>query len=123
MPSNREIAGIGIDLVSWKRIERLIREHSLESLKRILAPSEQTAFQNASHPAEFLARCFTAKEAFFKARGGSWMGEENFREMEVVMKGRERFSVHSNGVRTEGRFFKSPDGIGAQVLLWKRRNF
>ena len=123
MPFGREIVGVGIDLVSWDRIERFLAEHSAGSLHRLLAPSEQKAFQDAPQPAAFFARCFAAKEAYFKARGDSWMGGENgFGQIEIVMNGKYEFGIASD-FQAEGKFFESPNGIGARVFLWRERNF
>jgi phosphopantetheine--protein transferase-like protein len=112
--------GAGIDLVSWSRIARFLADHPKESLKRLLTPREQLAFQKTSEPVSFFARSFAAKEAFFKARGDSLVGEASFREVEVLMQGEERFQIaRRNDTWAEGQFFKSPNGIGAKILIWE----
>ena len=135
MPSTR-LVGIGIDLISWNRVRRFLANHSFEFLKRLFTPSEQTAFHKTKSPVEFFARSFTAKEAYFKACGGSIMGEQGFRGIEILIEKKNRFQV---GVdlcvhppdqtgrhvgrplqpKTVGKFFSTPDGIGAQIFVWK----
>lgn len=124
MPLARELLGIGIDLVSRSRIQRFLASHSHKFLRRLFTPSEQIAFGKTSHPVEFFARSFAAKEAYFKARGGTFLREEDFRGTEVVMEGKTEFCITKAGVPNplggEGRFFETPEGIGAQVVVWKK---
>ena len=126
MPLARKLLGIGIDLVSRSRIQRFLASHSPKFLRRLFTPSEQVAFGKTSHPIEFFSRSFAAKEAYFKARRGTFLREEDFRETEVVMEGEKEFSIERAGVpdplRGEGRFFETPEGIGAQVVVWKGKN-
>ena len=120
MPLTRKLVGIGIDSVAWDRMRRFLAAHSFESLKRLLVSSEQKTFQGTPEPLRFFARCFAAKEAYFKASGGSWMeGEAGFLKIEVVMKGKNRFTIR-NRFQTEGKFFDIQDGIAAQVLIWEQ---
>lgn len=117
-----ELIGIGVDIISWDRIERFLACHSFEFVKRLLKPSEQAAFLNAHAPARFFARCFVAKEAYFKARAGKWMGEAGFRGIETLMEDEDQFRIISNDSRTEGRFFETSEGITAEVFVWKETN-
>lgn len=125
MRPGSELIGIGIDLISWNRVKRFLAEHSFEFLQRLLTPAEQKAFQEARSPLQFFARCFTAKEAYFKACGGSGMGEAGFNQIETSMKGKNRFLAASSFaspvtcLEGEGDFFESPDEIGAQILIWR----
>jgi len=127
MPLARKLLGIGIDLVSRSRIQRFLASHSPKFLRRLFTPSEKIAFGKTSHLVEFFARSFAAKEAYFKARGGTFLGEEDFRGTEVVMEGKTEFCITKAGVpnplRGEGRFFETPEGIGAQVVVWKGGDF
>ncbi len=116
-----EFVGAGIDLISWHRVKRFLSQHSFDFLKRLLTSSEQKSFKKSRSPLQFFTRCFTAKEAYFKACGGSAMGEAGFNQIETSLKRNNRFlasSAHLK-VKGEGSFFKSPDGIGAQILIWK----
>lgn len=117
MPLAR-LLGIGIDLVSWKRIKRFLASHSPEGTARLLTPAEQILFQSTPDSLDFFARSFAAKEAYFKACGGTVLGEEGFREIEIVRERDEGFHI-SNDPRTAGEFFPIPEGIGAKVLVWQ----
>ncbi len=120
MQRDLRLVGIGIDSVSWARMKRFIKEHSFSHLKRLLTPAEQDQFLKDPDPLPFFARCFAAKEAYFKALGGSWMGEAGFREIEVNWQGKERFRIGGK-FRSEGIFFQTQEGLGARVLVWQSR--
>lgn len=111
--------GIGVDVVSLRRIEQFLARHPFESLKRLLAPPEQLVYQSSKSPVHFFARCFAAKEAYFKACGGTGMGEAGLREIETVIEGNDQFRIVAEGVHTEGSFFEIPEGVGARVLAWR----
>ena len=120
MPLGKKLIGIGIDSVAWGRVERFLESHSPESVARLLSPAEQKSFRATSRKLQFFARSFAAKEAFFKASGGGWMGREaGLRQIEIVMEEASRFRVASD-FRTEGEFFETPDGIAARVVVWKK---
>ena len=120
----KNVAGVGVDWISWKRLERFLSDHTPEFLKRLLSPSEQRAFQRSRFSLRYFGRCFAAKEAYFKAAELGGMGEEVFREFEARILGRGRFhiaAVKKSGFTippAEGRFFESPEGIGAALVLY-----
>lgn len=126
MHSDARIVGVGVDLISWKRIERFLSDHSFDFLKRILTPSEQAGFQKTPSPVQFFARSFTAKEAYFKALEGRGMGSETFHEMETRMEGDDRFRISKPDSEAalpgEGDFFPTPDGLGARVFIWEKES-
>ncbi len=118
MPFAGDVVGIGIDVVSWERIKRLLKAHSPEAFDRILTPDERKSFQESFDPVQRLARLLAAKEASFKAGSGSWMGDEGFRQIEITFKDPNRFQASNSsqsefGIETEGNFFEAPEGIGA----------
>ncbi len=63
------IFGIGTDIVSIERIERVYRAHPERFPARILHPHELAEFSEAPSPAAFLAKRFAVKEAAAKALG------------------------------------------------------
>lgn len=63
------IYGIGVDLVELARIGRILEKYGERFARRILAEEEWPAFLGSHQPAVFLAKRFTAKEAFSKAAG------------------------------------------------------
>ena len=87
-------------------------------MARLLTPSELKIFKRTAEPLNFFARCFTAKEAYFKAKEGRWMGEEGFRQIEVIVD-ENHFRVVSE-FETEGEYFKTPEGLGARIFLWRQ---
>ena len=118
MHSGKELIGIGVDSVAWDRMERFLADHSPEFVERLLSPVEQKSFRTSSNPLQFFARAFAAKEAFFKAFNHSWMGGgAGFRQIEIVMSEASKFQVACD-YQTDGEFFSTPDGIGAQVAVW-----
>ncbi|MCQ9376720.1 holo-ACP synthase [Methyloversatilis sp. XJ19-49] len=63
------IFGVGTDLCSIARLERLVTRNGEALARRILAVSEMVEFERAREPARFLAKRFAAKEALGKALG------------------------------------------------------
>jgi len=122
-PENAAGVGIGIDWISWKRLERFLAEHPFEFLKRVLSSPEQTAFRKARSPLRYFGRSFAAKEAYFKAAELSGMGEEVLCQFEARPLGRNRFHIRTTPESrfkippAEGRFFESREGIGAALML------
>src|SRR3989338_6033986 len=87
------LQGIGIDLLSLSRARRLIRSHNRRIRESLLTPGEQKDFLGKQLPAVEFAKKFTAKEAFFKALGISWMGVEGFGQIEVKSLPNSQFRV------------------------------
>ena len=112
--------GIGVDLVDLRRVRRFLQDHP-KSFFRLLSPVEKKLWSARKPTALDFARLFAAKEAFFKALGGSWMGLEGFERFEVSCSRRSRFTVQSlpSGKCGEGRFFRVPNAVGAEVICWK----
>ena len=73
------------------------------------------------------AKLLAAKEAFFKALGGSWMGLEGFQSIEIRLEAHNHFRVQSSlsgfrpPMKAEGQFFQDRERVGAQVILWDER--
>ena len=63
------IYGIGTDLLDATRIRDGLTRFGEPYAKRILAPAEYPAIAASARPAQFLAKCFAAKEALAKALG------------------------------------------------------
>ena len=121
------IRGIGIDLIDKKRIQKLIQRNPHSVIPSLFTKSEirKIGRRNAR-----FALLFAAKEAFFKAVGGAWLGLENFPEIEVRYSARDHFQVESakykvclrDGTFAEGQFFECGDLVGAQVTLWNSKS-
>lgn len=63
------IHGVGTDIVTIARIERMLNEHGERAVAKLLAAVEMERYRQASRPAAFLAKRFAAKEALGKALG------------------------------------------------------
>ena len=77
------IYGIGTDILSEKRIERLYKQFGQAFAERVLSPEELLEFPQAGKPLNYLAKRFAAKEAFSKAVGTGIRGEVSFRNIGV----------------------------------------
>ena len=63
------IFGIGTDIVSYERIEKLYEKYGVVFAERILSAKELPEFQQHSQPARLLMKRFAAKESLAKAAG------------------------------------------------------
>lgn len=70
VPRNcNSLIGIGVDIVSVKRVADVYNKYPDTFAKRILSESELIEFQKARNKGAFLAKRFAAKEAVSKALG------------------------------------------------------
>jgi holo-[acyl-carrier protein] synthase len=63
------IFGIGTDIVRVERMQQSLDKHGERFARRILTEHEFIGYQQASKPANYLAKRFAAKEAAAKAMG------------------------------------------------------
>lgn len=63
------IYGIGTDIVSVPRFEKMLARYGQRLALRVLNETELVAYDGCAQPAAFLAKRFAAKEAFAKALG------------------------------------------------------
>jgi holo-[acyl-carrier protein] synthase len=63
------IVGIGTDVTSIERIQRVLDRHGERFVKRILTPEERPRYERTKAKASHLAKRWAAKEAFAKAIG------------------------------------------------------
>lgn len=66
------ITGIGIDIVSISRFERLIERYGDRVLRKVFTDSERREGDRKAARASFFAARFAAREAFYKALGTGW---------------------------------------------------
>ena len=81
------IHGIGTDIVSIRRMQRLHARFGPRLAARILAPEEQADYARTSQKDTFLAKRFAAKEAFAKAAGTGIRGPLHFAAIHVTHDG------------------------------------
>ena len=120
----RNLAGVGIDMVSINRMRRFLKSNRHSALERLCTVAEKKQLRRKRFSAFEFSKLFAAKEAFFKATGGSWMGLEGFRALEVKPLWGGRFQVRRKEKRksmppAEGHFFRDKEWVGAQVILWR----
>ena len=66
------IAGIGIDIVSISRFERLIERYGTRFLEKVFTSRERDEGGRKVSRGSFFAARFAAREAFYKALGTGW---------------------------------------------------
>lgn len=91
------VFGVGIDLMSVKRIRRAIECYGGRFLERIFSPAEVDFCQKLSNPYPSYAARFAAKEAFSKALGTGLRGLVSWREIEVCDNERTRPTLKVTG--------------------------
>ena len=98
--------GIGIDLVQIDRMERMLEKHGDSFAKKVFHENELKIFQNAKHPARYLAKRFAAKEAFAKAFGTGIAKGIAFPNIEISNdeQGKPFVLLHA---KTKDKFIKS----------------
>ena len=124
MKTARGIKGVGVDLMRLSLARKLLKQNDTPSILRLFSKSEIAALRGKRLTPLVFAKFFSAKEAFFKATGGSWMGMEGFSNIEVKCLSSGRFKVRSfegkeiQG-RAEGNFLRGRGWIGARLVFWK----
>ncbi|MDF1701766.1 MAG: holo-ACP synthase [Planctomycetota bacterium] len=80
---------IGQDLVAVGRFRQALGRQGAGFERRVFTASEWAWSASKADPAPYLAACFAAKEAAFKALGSGWGQGVAWRDVEVVSEGRE----------------------------------
>ena len=75
------ILGIGIDLISNKRIYRLLRNKNF--IKRTFGKNELKISKKNKNKTNFFAKRFAAKEALAKSIGTGFRNNLNFKDIEI----------------------------------------
>ena len=91
------IYGIGIDIVSIRRIERMLERWGPFFTQRVYTPSEIVFCEGKSNPGQHFALRWAAKEAMLKALGLGLWGGIKLTDIEVVndSSGRPSLKVHN----------------------------
>ncbi len=63
------IYGIGTDIVSIERVQKILKKNRDGFINKVLTEHERALFENKADSAAFCAKRFAAKEAFSKALG------------------------------------------------------
>ena len=78
------IAGVGIDIVSISRIERLIDRYGDRFLGKVFTERERDEGSRRAVQAPFFAARFAAREAFYKALGTGWGRGLSLKEVSIT---------------------------------------
>ena len=78
------IYGIGTDIVSIERVQKILNKNRDGFINRVLTEHEKALFANKADSAAFCAKRFAAKEAFSKAIGTGFRENLNFRDITVI---------------------------------------
>lgn len=91
------IYGIGVDIVSIPRIERMLTRWGSFFTQRVYTPAEITFCENRSNPGQHFALRWAAKEAMLKALGLGLRRGTKWTDIEVVNDsfGRPSLQVHN----------------------------
>ncbi len=73
---------LGVDILEREKARSFYRLHK-ERLSQILLPSELAHLNKVKNKTDKLAEMLAAKEAVFKALGGSWMGMSGFKKIRL----------------------------------------
>ena len=105
------IKGLGVDLVSVKRMEQALERFGERLLNRVFTPAEIEYCMKKRYPAPHLAGRWAIKEAFFKAMGWGW--GQGLRWQEV---GLERISGLRPQVILAGETKRKAEAIGISAV-------
>ena len=91
------IYGIGIDIVSIPRIERMLDRWGRLFTQRVFTPDEIAFCEGRSNPGQHFALRWAAKEAMLKALGMGLRGGIKWTDIEVVNdpSGRPSLQLHN----------------------------
>jgi phosphopantetheine--protein transferase-like protein len=124
-PAECRCAGIGIDVTAIDRAKAFLSKHKDRVVEKMLSQKEKKKYRLKKLTSLEFSRLFSAKEAYFKACGGTWMGVEGFSAIDIEVLSENVFKATSKtirppeGGRAEGIFFRTKQLMGAEVLIWK----
>ncbi len=123
-PAKQGPAGLGLDLVSLKRMKRFVALHRSRLSQEILSSPERRKFKRQPISSLLWAKLFSAKEAYFKTLDRSWLGREGFRKIEIRPLSDHFFQAcwiekRNRLWRAEGSWALTENHVMAQVIRWK----
>ena len=77
-----KILGIGVDILSNKRMSQLIKNKKF--LARTFGSKELNTSKKISNKTNYFAKRFAAKEAFSKSLGTGFRNDLNFKDIEIL---------------------------------------
>jgi holo-[acyl-carrier protein] synthase len=126
------IYGIGTDVVSVERIQRLYDKYGERFVEHLLLPAEAQAFRGHARPVRFLAMRFAAKEAIVKAMGtgfahGMWIRDcgvvaNTMGKPEIVWSARGRERCEELGIGEGHVTLTDEAGLTVAVAVLMRKS-
>lgn len=113
------ILGIGSDIVSIKRIEKILFKHQ-RFPQKILSDRELLYFYEKNQSSEFLAGRFAGKEAFMKALGTGWGKGITFKDIEIIYKEKRPFVVLKDNAL---KFFNEIKGKKILITITHEKDY
>ncbi len=91
---------VGIDIIGFARVERLLKNNEEGVCKRVLTPKEKESFVASTFKQKtiYLAQKIASKEAFFKAIG---TGIISFKEVEILRSPQGKYIINVYGKTRE----------------------
>lgn len=105
------ILGLGCDLVSIKKTDRLLKKYGERFLKKVFTEQEIHRGKERANPGEEFASWFSAKEAMQKALGAGLFAGIRFREIEVISH-----PSRAPKIQLYGRAKKRAEQIGVKAI-------
>ncbi len=111
------IIGIGTDLVSIERIDKLLSRWGARALRRLFTPYEIQGRPTLLYPVRYFAKRFAAKEAFVKALGTGFTHNISFQDIEITNDPLGKPLISLKGVTAQMLSQRTAKGFKSQIHL------
>ena len=71
----KSIYGIGVDICNVARMHEKITRNGDNFVRKLLTSHEYSVYKDVENKAQYVAKCWTVKEAFVKAMGTGFTGD------------------------------------------------
>jgi holo-[acyl-carrier protein] synthase len=117
------ILGIGSDLVSFARIERIYTRFGQKFLDRMFSPTEQQKIKQSHNPIKTIASRFAAKEAAAKALGLAIRGGIHYADFQVTNDEWGKPHLHLMGKAAGHLHRLAPNGARLHLSLSDEKDY
>ncbi|PLX45526.1 MAG: 4'-phosphopantetheinyl transferase [Deltaproteobacteria bacterium] len=124
------ICGVGLDIVTVERIERIVETRKERFLYRVYTDRECASSLEGGHAAKSLSGRFAAKEAAMKALGTGWGDGVRWRDFEVVtgsggkpelfLHGKALSIAEARGITASHVSISHDAGIASAVVIMEK---
>ncbi len=118
------IIGIGTDIVSIERIEKLLHDHPERFVRKYFTQEERNAAP-AQNKAGYYAKRFAAKEALVKALGTGFSDGISWQDMSVsnTQSGKPEITLSGEALRQFNLHFQKGTTLSIHVSLSDEREY